>query len=63
MHKPHAGFADYGIVTLEIVDGIVVKETVGEPYAGFEATARLELLNNKLLEHLRRTYPPEYQHV
>lgn len=62
VHKPHEGFANYGIATLEIKNGIVVSMQVGPPYAAFEAAARMELLNNKLLEGLRKTYPAEYRH-
>ncbi len=62
VHKPHEGFANYAIATLEIKNGIVTNMTLGQPYNAFEAKLRMELLNDKRLEELRRTYPAEYRH-
>jgi hypothetical protein len=61
--KPHEGFADYAVASLAIEKGVVTKIELSDPYAGFEAMAKLELANDKLLEKLRRSYPAGYQHV
>lgn len=63
VRRPHNGFANYAIATLTIKNGRVVGQTLSDPYAGFEATARLELANERLLSSLRKNYPPEFQHV
>lgn len=61
VHKPHEGFANFGIVTLKLKDGVIVATDISQPYNGLEALAKLDILNDKALEALRKTYPPEYQ--
>lgn len=61
--RPHEGFADYAVKTLVIRDGIVEEEAMSDPYAGFEALAKLETMNARLLEAMRVKYPAGYRHV
>lgn len=42
-HKHMERFPNFRIVTLEIVDGLVVKKSYSDPYARFDAEARLEI--------------------
>lgn len=63
VYRPHEGFANYAVATLKISEGIVEEITLSDPYAGFEAMAKMELLNEKKLEEMRKNYPPEYRHV
>lgn len=63
VYRPHEGFADFAIATLTISEGIVEKIEIGDPYAGFEAMAKLELANSYLLEEMRKNYPAGFRHV
>lgn len=63
MYRPWQGFADYSVVTLTIKDGVVVSTEIGQPLAGFEAFAHLDIKNARLLEHMRQNYPQGFQHV
>lgn len=62
VHKPHEGFANYGIATIDIKNGVVTKMEVGQPFNAFEAKLRMELKNDAKLEELRRNYPGDYRH-
>lgn len=62
VHKPHEGFANYAIATIDITNGIVTKMEVGQPFNAFEAKLRMELKNDARLEELRRSYPGDYRH-
>lgn len=59
VRRPHEGFADYAVATMTIECGLVKSIVLSDPYAGFEALARLELKNTHLLEFLRKNYPGE----
>lgn len=61
VHKPHEGFANFGIVTLQLKDGVVCGTEISQPYNGIESLAKLDKLHDEMLEQLRKTYPPEYQ--
>lgn len=62
VHKPHEGFANYAIATIQITNGIVTKTDIGQPFNAFEAKLRMDLKNDALLETLRRNYPGDYRH-
>lgn len=55
--RPNQGFANFAIADVEIKDGVVQKITLSEPYAFFEAIARLEIRNEKMLTEMNRKYP------
>lgn len=63
VYKPHQGFADYAVATMTIEDGLIIGTVYSDPYAAFEALAKLELANSRLLEKMRRGYPGGFQHV
>lgn len=63
VYCPHQGFANYAIATLTIVEGLVEKVELSDPYAGFEAMAKMELMNEKLLDKMRGQYPVGFRHV
>lgn len=52
----HEGFKNYRIVTLDIQDGLVIEKTYSDPYASFEANARLELFNTNDFVKLMTKY-------
>jgi hypothetical protein len=63
VYRPHEGFADYAIATLTIENGVVKKVELSDPYAAFEARAKLDMKNAYHLEDLRQHYPAGFQHV
>lgn len=63
VYRPHQGFADYAVATVEVEDGKVKSVTLSDPYCAIEARDRMDYQNRQLLEKLRRNYPAGYQHV
>lgn len=63
VYMPWNGFADYAIATLEIQNGKVKTVALSDPYAAFEARARMELWNNQLVDYMMQHYPAGFQHV
>lgn len=61
VQKPHQGFQDFAIMTTTLKDGVIVDVAYSDPYLPIELMARLELLNEKQLEELKRTYPPGFR--
>jgi len=62
LYRPHNGFANYTIATIKIEEGIVTDIQYSDPYNGAEALWRMDVLNGRLLEKLRRNYPTGFQH-
>lgn len=62
-YRPHNGFANYTIGTLTIEKGVVKKIEYSDPYAAFETIIRLELMNEKKVEHMRRNYPAGFRQL
>jgi len=50
------GFKNFKIVTLYIRDGIVEKIEYSDPYANYEAIARLELSNENAVHNLNANW-------
>lgn len=63
LFRPHQGFANFTVATLELNDGKVTGARFSDPYAGFEAAAQLTIRNDKLLEWMRSHYPPGFRHA
>lgn len=52
----HNGFNNFYLVTLAMKDGRVVSRTVSDPYASFEAIARMEIEIHKAALNLNTGY-------
>lgn len=63
VYRPHEGFANYAIASITMNDGKIIKTELSQPYAAFEALVKLETINDKQLEKMRRGYPADYRHV
>ena len=50
------GHNNFRIVTLHIVDGVVTKIERSDPYANFEAEAKLEIANSYAIMNLNNTW-------
>jgi hypothetical protein len=46
------GFRNFRIITLYLERGRVVKQEFSDPYASFEAVARMEMTNERSILHL-----------
>lgn len=63
LYRPHNGFANYTIATITIKDGKVTDIQYSEPYNGTESLIRMDMLNGRLLEKMRRNYPAGFTFV
>lgn len=63
VQKPHNGFQNFAIMTADVKDGVIKKVEFTQSWSGWETVARLELLNEKKMEELKRTYPAGFQSV
>lgn len=50
------GFKNFRILTMQITNGVVTKVKRSDPYANFEAIARLELWNELDIHHLNNIW-------
>ena len=50
------GFKNFRILTLHIKDGIVEKIDYSDPYANYEAIARLEITNENAVHNLNANW-------
>lgn len=63
-YRPHEGFADFCIVTLQLKNGVVESVTeVSDPYAAIECRIKMEIKQAYHIEKMRLEYPAGFQHV
>lgn len=63
VYKPHEGFADFSLTTLNIKDNKIINIKHSQPMAAFEILVKMDRENEKLLDRMRKNYPKGYKFI